>query len=447
MALTSITPFRFGHTRQQGSEPILGTDVKDAITALSFSGGVLSIEKQTGLGSVTHSHFTLSSGGGTPTFPDAFETFVAVKETNDFVEADFSVSSMSVFLTLPVYTEARYVAVAYPREAHVLDYIELGFEGVNQFSSFTQLGSTIMINSIEYNVFVSNFRLTSLFSGMKIWLNREYRETPITTGGGGMGASTFEDLTDTPSSLGTALQYLRVDSTGALLEWADPPLGVPGPQGPAGNDGTVITANPGGTGLSSLTSIGIGGVNYAIEGMTGGGGASTFLDLTDTFNVYQALRYLRVNASANAIESVIIRSTSLDDVPNTYGQSQQILQVNSSRTALEWTNKPSSGANRFVDLTDTPSVLGTAGQVLQVNSSRSATEWVTPSEGGTSTFIDSTDTPSSYTDNAGSLVAVNSAASGVEFVNPLSAISITLTQAEFDALTEYDTSKLYFIVG
>ena len=45
------------------------------------------------------------------------------------------------------------------------------------------------------------------------------------TGGGGGGSSTFTGLTDTPASLGTAGQFIRVNSAGTALEFTAAPMG------------------------------------------------------------------------------------------------------------------------------------------------------------------------------------------------------------------------------
>ena len=60
-----------------------------------------------------------------------------------------------------------------------------------------------------------NLRLTT--SGSASWV--------ADTGGGGGGSTTFAGLTDTPASLGTAGQYLRVNSAGNALEFVAAPSG------------------------------------------------------------------------------------------------------------------------------------------------------------------------------------------------------------------------------
>ena len=85
--------------------------------------------------------------------------------------------------------------------------------------------------------------------------------TAIGAGTGSGGTTTFTGLTDTPASLGTAGQYLRVNTGATALEFVAAP--------------------------------------------TGGGGASTFEALTDTpASLGSAGQYLRVNSAGNALEFV-----------------------------------------------------------------------------------------------------------------------------------------------
>ena len=84
--------------------------------------------------------------------------------------------------------------------------------------------------------------------------------TAIGAGTGGGGTTTFTGLTDTPASLGTAGQYLRVNTGATALEFVAAPTG---------------------------------------------GGASTFEALTDTpASLGSAGQYLRVNSAGNALEFV-----------------------------------------------------------------------------------------------------------------------------------------------
>lgn len=74
-----------------------------------------------------------------------------------------------------------------------------------------------------------------------------------------------------------------------------------------------------------------------------------------------------------------------------------------------------AGRTTFVSLNDTPSSYsGEAGQIVAVNSGETGLEFIAPPT-GTSTFTGLNDTPSSYSGEAGKLVVVNSGATGLEF--------------------------------
>ena len=129
----------------------------------------------------------------------------------------------------------------------------------------------------------------------------------ITIAGG--AATTSLQLTDTPSSYGTAGQVLRVNSGADGLEFAT---------------------------------------------VSGGGGASAFIDLTDTPGALgSAGQILQVNSGGTALEFVAAPAAgvntfvALSDTPGALGSAGQILQVNSGGTALEFaTASGGSGASR-----------------------------------------------------------------------------------------------------
>ena len=58
---------------------------------------------------------------------------------------------------------------------------------------------------------------------------------------------------------------------------------------------------------------------------------------------------------------------------------------------------------------------GTALQILRMNAEGTAPEWATGGGGGASAFLELTDTPSSYTDQAGKIIKVNSTPNALEF--------------------------------
>jgi hypothetical protein len=86
----------------------------------------------------------------------------------------------------------------------------------------------------------------------------------------------------------------------------------------------------------------------------GGGGASAFLDLTDT--------------------------------PGAYGGANQQVTVNGSNDGLTFTPAITPGATAFLGLTDTPGAFGTAGQLAAVNGTTDALEFVDAPSGGGFTY-------------------------------------------------------------
>ena len=148
------------------------------------------------------------------------------------------------------------------------------------------------------------------------------------------GASNFLALSDTPSSF-TANYQVYVNAAGTALEFRE----MSGPYSLTIN-GRDITLTDGGDGSEDTVTI------------PADQDTDTFLELTDTPSSYTANRWLKVNAAGDA---------------------------------LELTTAPSS-ATTLLALTDTPSSFGTAGQVLAVNSSATAAEWTAQSGGGNLAF-------------------------------------------------------------
>jgi len=86
-----------------------------------------------------------------------------------------------------------------------------------------------------------------------------------------------------------------------------------------------------------------------------------------------------------------------------------------------------AGRTTFVSLNDTPSSYsGEAGQIVAVNSGETGLEFIAPPS-GTSTFTGLNDTPSSYSGEAGQIVAVNSGETGLEFINAPAGTFLGLT--------------------
>jgi hypothetical protein len=93
-----------------------------------------------------------------------------------------------------------------------------------------------------------------------------------------------------------------------------------------------------------------------------------------------------------------------------------------NNTASEWqpgAQTGASGTSTFLGLTDTPLAYSTAGYVVAINSGATGLEFIESSgASGSTTFIDLTDTPAAYTSKAGYYLMVNSGATGVSFLEP-----------------------------
>jgi len=113
----------------------------------------------------------------------------------------------------------------------------------------------------------------------------------------------------------------------------------------------------------------------------GGGGAATFLDLTDTPAAYfgGANKFVKVNAGADALEfvtqSFITTFLGLTDTPGSYfGEASKFVKVNAGANALEFVAQ--SFITTFLGLTDTPaSYWGYGGKYVKVNAGGDALEF------------------------------------------------------------------------
>ena len=205
------------------------------------------------------------------------------------------------------------------------------------------------------------------------------------------GTTTFLGLTDTPASLGTAGQYLAVNSGATALEFR-----------------TLPNLTPFSPSEDNLYPI----VKTLFTASSG------IRIVNDDTN-----KRIQISSTINQGATTLI---ALTDFPNSFsGEAGRILQVNSAENALEFVDKPTGGgggggATTFLALTDVPSAFGTAGQVLKVNSSRTGLIFADDSTGGgggATTFIALSDTPSAFTGQGGKFLAVNSGATAVEFVD------------------------------
>lgn len=115
------------------------------------------------------------------------------------------------------------------------------------------------------------------------------------------------------------------------------------------------------------------------------GQSNTFIDLVDVPSTYTANKYLVVNSSATALEWTDITSISdfinLVDTPSTYsGYSGQTLKVNSGETGLEFGFSNCD----FINLVDTPSTYSGAEYLLRINSGSTGLEFFD----GATTYVD-----------------------------------------------------------
>ena len=110
------------------------------------------------------------------------------------------------------------------------------------------------------------------------------------------------------------------------------------------------------------------------------GGASSFLDLTDTPGSYGAPgSIVSVNASGDGLlfstVSVFLSFEELSDTPSSLGAPGQVPAVNAAGDALEFVNQGTGGATSILGLSDTPNAYGHAGQYLHLNAAADALVW------------------------------------------------------------------------
>lgn len=190
----------------------------------------------------------------------------------------------------------------------------------------------------------------------------------------GAGATSFTDLTDTPSTLGSNGQYLGLTTDlangGVMIEWKNFPS-IPSTLDDL-SDFPAYSSTTTGQYLTAASDI-YGDVNLEWTDIPESSNVGTLLDLTDT--------------------------------PSAYGTSTQILSMNATGDAVEWVDMPTggSGASAFSDLTDTPTAYtGSAGKLVAVNTTEDALEYVdAPSGGGGASVTTGTWTPTIVIDNSG----------------------------------------------
>ena len=156
----------------------------------------------------------------------------------------------------------------------------------NQLANYSDLSSlavteaftTISIAGQNDVVADSATDTLTLVAGTNITLETDENGDSITitaAGGGGSGSSNFTGLSDTPSSLGSANQYVRVNGAGNALEFATLPTGYA--------DGDVDTHLNTSTAQSGQVLSWDGSdYDWVAQSGGGGGGSVAMTDITDT---------------------------------------------------------------------------------------------------------------------------------------------------------------------
>lgn len=212
---------------------------------------------------------------------------------------------------------------------------------------------------------------------------------------------------------------LYVGATGLVPDILDAVnvRGLQGLRGEAGLDGDNGEGVPtGGTTGQVLTKASDDSFDTEwTEASGGGGGASTFVELTDTpsslgdvgqvlgINIdFSSNKFLQWQDPPASVESIL----DLDDTPSDYGYNGQVLRLvnNFGSYYMEWADQPEA-VESFTALNDSPpDYSGQSGKIIAVNAAEDALEFIdAPSGGGGggSTQSFGTFTPTLVSDNGG----------------------------------------------
>ncbi len=218
-----------------------------------------------------------------------------------------------------------------------------------------------------------------------------------------------------------------------------------------------------------------------------GGGATTFLGLTDTPDAYTGLggRIVAVNTGATALEflatlpwaSVSKTGSSLADLvtrtatdltsgtlPDARFPATLPAASGTNLTSLNGTQVTSgtvaaarlpvmvgdSGAGGTAGLVPAPA----AGDAAAGKYLRAGGTWVAPAGGGASTFLGLTDTPDAYTGQGGKVLAVKADVTGIEFITGGGGGGVTYVTAPTSGTASgtagalaFDTNNLYLCIA
>lgn len=180
-----------------------------------------------------------------------------------------------------------------------------------------------------------------------------------------------------------------------------------------------------------------------MTGAGGGGGASTFLALSDTPDAYtgQANKLVKVKPDESGLEFSGATApdvfTGLTDTPASYaGQAGKVPVVNELETGLEF----SAPTTTFSALTDGPGAYaGHAYQMILVNGTENGLMYSTTA--APTSFLGLVDTPTAYTGMGGYTVKVKADGSGLEFVAGSTDSFLSLT----DTPDNYASAALKFV--
>jgi hypothetical protein len=222
----------------------------------------------------------------------------------------------------------------------------------------------------------------------------------IIAASGGSGVSSFTELSDTPANFdGAANYFVKVNSGADGLDFSQISFlnlsNTPSTFSGAANRYVKVNATENGLIFSEES-------------------ANSFLDLTDTPGSFTPDYYVKVNSAGDGLEFSQISGgggvttfLALSDTPGNFlGSGGYYVKVNQSGTALEFSNQVDAGS--FLDLTDTPSSY-TANRLVSINAGGTGISFI--EDTSPNTLLDLTDTPSGYV-GANYFLQTNSEADG-----------------------------------
>ena len=296
----------------------------------------------------------------------------------------------------------------------------------------------------------------------------EYADVPLD----GSGASFFTGLIDTPSTLGSAGQIVKVNAGGTALEFTDIIQGATGflelDDTPieyqenailmSTETGLVYTSLPGGTftGLGD-TPTGINNFDFLIGDDAGHviatGDVSkliSFTGLKDTPSSWSSNQYLVINSEGDAVTYSGFNNTftGLIDTPDPAQLNEgDFLVIDGANKVTTRASGQLSNLISFTGLNDTPNTITDAYYVVGTTNGLGFTN-VKPTDGGTApTFIGLPDTPASFAGEQGKLLRINSSQNGVEFFELTSSTINSLATLTGLSDTPTGITGNYLLVG